>query len=501
MSDADARVAELEGALAENRARLEYAVRLSGFGFWYCDLPFDELRWDDRVKDHFFLAPDAHVTIERFYAIIHPDDRERTRHAIERSIETRTTYDTTYRTVGPGGATKYIRAIGGAAYADDGTPRRFDGVTHDVTQLHEQDRRKDEFIATLAHELRNPLAPVRTGVELLRALSAEDARARVLDMMERQLVHLVRMVDDLLDISRVTLGKINLVTKRTDVRAIIDSALETMRGTIDASGFGVAVEVPDEALPLEADVTRLAQVLANLVSNACKYTPRGGTITIAAVRESDAWVRIEVRDTGIGIPADKLPAIFDLFTQLGQSTDRAHAGLGIGLTLARSLVELHGGTLVAESGGVGRGAAFSARLPLARARAEDVPVARAVSAGALRIVLVDDNVDAAETLAMLLEVNGHEVRVAHTGHDTFPLVREHAPHVVLLDIGLPGLDGYEVARRLRSESLPAQPMLVALTGWGADSDRDKAKEAGFDHHLVKPVDLSLLHAVLASRRA
>ncbi len=491
----------VERALAESRARLEYAVRLTGFGFWYCDLPFDELRWDERVKDHFFLPPDARVTIELFYEIIHPDDRELTRTSIDRSITNHTMYDVMYRTVGRGGAVKYIRALGGAAYADDGTPLRFDGVTLDVTLLHEQDRRKDEFLATLAHELRNPLAPVRTGVELLSNTNDPVQRARVLEMMGRQLGHLVRMVDDLLDLSRVTLGKVTLVKTRTDVRSIIDTALETTRAAIEANGLSIVLDLPAGDLIVDADATRLAQVVANLLSNAGKYTPRGGTITIsAAPRDHDSWVCVQVRDTGNGIPADKLRSIFELFTQIGQPIDRAQGGLGIGLTLARRLVELHGGSITAESAGPHQGATFSVFLPLAASVATARTPERHPTPGVLQILVVDDNVDAAETLAMLLEVKGHQIRVAHTGLESIDLVREFHPDVVLLDIGLPGIDGYEVARRVRSDALPSQPLLVALTGWGAQSDRDKAKAAGFDHHLVKPVDFAELQAVLSSLR-
>jgi signal transduction histidine kinase len=425
-----------ERALAQNRARLEYAVRLSGFGFWYCDLPFDELRWDDRVKDHFFLPPDARVTIDMFYAIIHPDDRERTRSAIERSIANHTNYDIIYRTVGTSGAVKYIRAIGGAAYGTDGAPQRFDGVTHDVTQLREHDRKKDEFIATLAHELRNPLAPVRSGVELLRTASDEQ-RERVLDMMDRQLVHLVRMVDDLLDISRVTLGKITLVTSRTDVRTVVDSALETARAAIEANGLQLVIDVPDEVLALDADPTRIAQVIANLLSNASKYTPRGGTITVSARRDGTS-VHISVADTGIGIPGDKLPTIFEMFTQLHQTIDRAQGGLGIGLTLARRLVDLHGGTIAVDSPGAGQGATFTVSLPLASSTHEPAIAAPVLLPSSLEILVVDDNVDAAETLGLLLESRGHRVRLAHTGYDTLDVVRERVPDIVLLDIGLPG---------------------------------------------------------------
>ncbi len=493
-----------ERALAENRARLEYAVRLSGVGFWYCDLPFDELLWDERVKAHFWLSLDARVTMDVFYERIHPDDRERTRTSIDTSIANHTTYDVIYRTVDPAsGGVKHVRALGGAAYAPDGTPIRFDGVTLDVTELREHDQRKDEFLATLAHELRNPLAPIRTGLDLLGVADDRAVAARTIPMMKRQLVHLVRMVDDLLDISRVTLGKVALVVTRTDLSDILESAIETTRGQIDAAGHALEMDLMDCAQPLDVDPTRIAQVFANLLSNAAKYTPRGGCIRIAAQRESDSWLRVDVSDNGIGMAADKLPQVFEMFTQLGQSLDRANGGLGIGLTLARRLVEMHGGTITGESPGPGRGSTFTVRLPFgapstARMLVEEVgPIS---TTRRLRILVVDDNVDAAEMLSYLLERGGNETRIAHSGPAALALAAELRPQIVLLDIGLPGLDGYEVARRLRADASLDQPLLVAVTGWGAEEDRRKAREAGFDEHLVKPVDHARLAQLIANAR-
>ncbi|MBA2544883.1 MAG: GAF domain-containing protein, partial [Deltaproteobacteria bacterium] len=346
-----------ERALAEHRARLDYAVRLSGVGLWYCDLPFEELLWDERVKAHFWLPPDARVNMELFYERIHPGDRDRTRASIDGSIADHTTYDVIYRTVDPAsGGIKHIRALGGAAYAPDGSPLHFDGVTLDVTALREQDQRKDEFLATLAHELRNPLAPIRTGLELLEHSEDRTLSARTIVTMKRQLVHMVRMVDDLLDISRIKLGKVTLVTTRTDLRAVLESAIEITREQIEAAGHAFEIAVADGALPLDVDPVRIAQVFANLLSNAAKYTPRGGTIRIVAERRpGEAWLCARVIDTGIGMPADKLRDVFEMFTQLGQSFERTQGGLGIGLTLARRLVEMHGGTITAESPGPGEG--------------------------------------------------------------------------------------------------------------------------------------------------
>jgi signal transduction histidine kinase len=494
--------ATAEAALADHRARLAYAVLLSGVGFWYCDLPFSELLWDERVKTHFWLPPDARVTMELFYDRIHPDDRERTRAEIDASIANHVKYDVIYRTVDPATkGVKHLRALGGASYAADGTPLRFDGVTLDITALREQDQRKDEFLATLAHELRNPLAPIRSGLELLERSTDRAVLDRTIATMQRQLLHMVRMVDDLLDISRVTLGKVTLVSASTDLRAILASAIDTTRGLIDAAGHTLELDLPGADLPLEVDPTRIAQVFANLLSNATKYTPRGGRIRVTA-RRDDTWLSVSVSDTGIGIPADALPTVFEMFTQLGQSIDRAQGGLGIGLTLARRLVEMHHGTITAASPGPGRGSTFTVRLPLGRqiTAAQHADHAPAAAAGGLRILIVDDNVDAADILAILLEQDGHQIRVAHTGPDGLIAAAELQPHVVLLDLGLPGIDGYEVARRLRADRSIARPLLVAVSGWGSEQDRTAAHAAGFDHHLVKPVDHARLASLLASVR-
>ena len=504
-----------EAALAQSRARLDYTVKLAGVGFWYCDLPFDVLEWDVRVKDHFWLPPDARVTIEVFYERIHPDDRGPTRTAIESSIEGKSSYDIIYRTVHPtSGAVKYIRALGGTAYAIDGSPIQFDGITVDVTaqrrdqdrllaiadELRDQDRRKDEFLATLAHELRNPLAPIRTGLQLLRVSTDEAQGRRTREMMERQLGHLVHMVDDLLDISRVTLGKITLVKETVGVRTLLESALETVRPLVDAQHHTLALEVPDDTMLLAVDPTRIAQVIANLVSNAAKYTPPHGHITVAAARDAATQeVVLSVTDTGIGIPSEMLPRVFEMFMQLGQSIDRSQGGLGLGLTLVRRLVEMHGGTVAAHSPGLGKGSTFVVRLPVVETAPASRPdVATTAASAALRILVVDDNLDGAETLAMLLELGGHQTHLAHSGPAAVEAAIAFRPQIVFLDIGLPGFDGYEVAKRLRANHTLARPFLVAVTGWGAEEDRQRAMAAGFDRHLVKPIDAARINELIAS---
>jgi signal transduction histidine kinase len=516
---------ESERLLAERaqvaRARLDYAARVSGVGFWYCDLPFDELMWDPRVREHFFVPADARVTIDMFYERIHPEDRALTRAAIERSIQDHHSYDIVYRTVDPDtGATKWVHAQGGTTYAADGTPLRFDGVTLDVSaqrrdrelltralegereqaaRLREQDHRRNEFLATLAHELRNPLAPIRTGLQVLRMGASAAQVERAHEMMERQLGHMVRMIDDLLDISRVTLGKVELQKQRLDLRSVVASAIETTRPLFELTNQRVTISLPERSLPIEGDATRLSQVFANLLNNAAKYTPASGRIELSA-EVVGSQLRVHVRDDGIGIPADMLSRVFDMFTQVDRTVQHAQGGLGIGLTLVRTLVEMHGGSIAAHSAGPGQGATFTVELPLAATSDNAHPAASTpeASASVLRVLVVDDNEDAAESLEMLLQLQGHETCVAHTGPDAVRAAQRFRPQLVFLDIGLPEMNGYEVARHIRADVALPRPYLIALTGWGSEDDKRQAMAAGFDRHLVKPFDASKLDDILAS---
>jgi signal transduction histidine kinase len=371
--------------------------------------------------------------------------------------------------------------------------------------LREVDRRKDEFLATLAHELRNPLAPIRNAVGLMRLRGPGDPDLRwAVDVVERQSQQLTRLVDDLLDISRIRRGKVRLTKEVVDLAAVVRSAVEAARPLLDERRHQLVVDLGDGPLPLEADPTRLAQVLANLLNNSAKYTEPGGHIRLTARREGGAVV-IRVRDTGIGIGPELLPRVFDLFVQAEEARGRANGGLGIGLSLVRRLVELHGGTVEARSDGPGRGSEFAVRLPapFPQERQGDGPVVvsgRPPSAAPRRILVVDDNVDAADSLARLLGLQGHEVRVAHDGLAGLEAARASPPELVFLDLGLPGVDGYEVARRIRRQPQTQGTVLVALTGWGQEDARRRSREAGFDHHLVKPVDLEALRALLACPR-
>jgi PAS domain S-box-containing protein len=370
--------------------------------------------------------------------------------------------------------------------------------------LNEMDRRKDEFLATLAHELRNPLAPLRNGLQLLK-LATDDPELieRTRQMMDQQLSQMVRLIDDLLDVSRITNDQIHLTKELTTLDKIIRQAVETSRPIVDAQQHKLTIELPAGEVLLEADSVRLTQVFSNLLNNAAKYTPRGGTISIEG-RKHDHEVIVSITDTGIGIPGDMLPRIFDMFVQVDKSLERAQGGLGIGLSLVKRLVQLHGGTVEGQSKGPGTGSKFVVRLPTAQRPAG---AGRSASEGAIpnesrpqRILIADDNEDAAASLAMILQMRGHETRTAKDGVDALESVARFQPDVVLLDIGMPKLNGYDTARRLRNDPAGERILLVALTGWGQESDRLRSSAAGFDAHLVKPVRVDQIERLLAHYR-
>jgi PAS domain S-box-containing protein len=382
--------------------------------------------------------------------------------------------------------------------------RAEDELRRVAADLSEADHRKSEFLATLAHELRNPLAPIRTGLDLLRMAPGDAGAAeRVYGMMDRQLGHLIHLVDDLLDIARITRGKIELQKEPVLLRTIVATAVETSTALIEAHRHALSVELPPDPLELEADVTRMVQVLSNLLNNAAKYTPSGGRIRLSAWRE-DGHAVIAVADSGIGIPPDAIGSVFEMFTQVRGSLDRAQGGLGIGLSLVRRLVELHGGRVGAFSGGPGQGSTFTLRLPLrpgtphAPAAGEQGGATASGPGGPLRVLVVDDNFDAADSLAALLDILGHTVMVAHDGVEGLAAARSFEPDLVLLDIGLPGMSGHEVAREIRRSPALRHVVLIALTGWGAQSDLQQSQEAGFDQHLTKPVSLESLEQALAA---
>jgi signal transduction histidine kinase len=371
--------------------------------------------------------------------------------------------------------------------------------------LREADRRKSQFLATLAHELRNPLAPIRNAMEVLRQSGGDEQKVkRVTEMMQRQVGQMVRLVDDLLDVSRISRDRIELRREPIELAAVVQHAVEAVRPDYESMEHELTVTLPPQPTYLNADPIRLAQVVGNLLSNACKFTEKGGRIQLT-VEQVGKQAVIRVQDTGIGIAAEQLLRIFEMFTQVDTSLGRSRNGLGIGLTLAKQLVELHGGTVQARSAGVGQGSEFVVLLPVLSTPLPPLPRepsgVKPVATVQRRILVVDDNPDAAESLAMLLKLSGHEVHIAHDGLEAVEVAAKLQPDVILLDIGLPRLDGYEAARRIRKQPRDKGVILVALTGWGQDEDRRRSEEAGFDAHMIKPVDLDALANLLVKLRA
>jgi PAS domain S-box-containing protein len=390
---------------------------------------------------------------------------------------------------GPGGEAAWVGGI-----AIDITERRRAEET-----LRDSDRRKTDFLATLSHELRNPLAPIRNSLELVRRAGADsDVVRRSLDVMDRQITHMVRLVDDLLDVSRITRDRLELRKARVDLSDVLNQAIETAVDLAERGGHTIDVSLPAAPIHLHADPIRLVQVFSNLLNNACKYSARPGCIRIAA-RACGSEVTISVADDGIGIPADSLERVFEMFAQVDTGSGQSRGSLGIGLTLVRRLVELHGGRVEARSDGPGHGSEFIVTLPAA----VDVPAERAVDAppallrppSSLRVLVVDDNADSAESLAALLTLGGHETVTANDGPEALVLADRFLPQVAILDVGLPTLGGHEVCRHLRARPWGRDIFIVALTGWGQEEDRRRSMDAGFDDHLVKPLD----HAELLSR--
>lgn len=370
-------------------------------------------------------------------------------------------------------------------------------------ELRDADRRKDEFLATLAHELRNPLAPIRNGLQILRLSDPQDDVDRIRLMMERQLNQMVRLVDDLLDVSRVTRNKLELRMERIELKTAIQSAIETSQSLIEQAGHRFSCQLPSAPVYLDADLTRLAQVFSNLLNNSAKYTPKGGKISLVAEAVADD-ITVTVRDNGIGIPAESLHSIFEAFSQVDRNLERAQGGLGIGLTLVRRLIEMHGGSVEAFSDGPGCGSEFTVRLPILKdsVAEQQTPVSGSgtLPSAKRRILVVDDNRDAADSLSMMLSLMKHDIRSAHDGLTAMTEAEEFRPEMILLDIGMPDLSGYEVCRRIRQQPWSEGMTIVALTGWGQNEDRRRSAEAGFNHHLVKPVDFHSLNTLLEAPR-
>ena len=513
-------------ALVENEARLRMALTAANMGSWDWNIPTGAIAWSDNLEEVHGLSPGSFDgTVEGIRKLIHHDDQGFVAETIERSIKGGTGFSAEFRIVWPDGSIHWMSGKGRVVTDENGRPVRLIGVGMDITErkrlegelqqrvaeLAEADRRKDEFLATLAHELRNPLAPIRNALLLMKRPSKDgfDHESERL-MAERQVAHLTRLIDDLMDVARISQGKIELREERLDLLAVVRRAVETAGPSIRDKNHRLIVSLPDQPIFLDADMTRIEQVLSNLLGNAIKYTEHTGQIELT-LEQRGAEVEVRLRDNGIGIPPEMLPRIFDMFVQADQSSKRAEGGLGIGLGLVRTLVTMHGGTIEAKSEGLGKGSEFLVRLPVVVEQPEPVPrngsVDPAAGPGTVeaprrRVLVVDDNVDAAQSLARLLSrLYDQDVRVAHDGYRAVALAEEFRPEVVLLDIGMPGMDGYEVARRLRARPDLQDVTIIALTGWGQEGDRARTKEAGFDIHIVKPVDPDELYRHIARSSA
>jgi len=512
-----------QAAVAIDNARLYKEAQESGRRFRQLADAMPQIVWTARPDGYldyfnerwykFTGRPEGEGGDASWRPILHPDDVPKCVDRWYESVRTGLPYDNEYR-FRDRRTGEYRWHLGRALAVRDESSRivKWYGTSTDIDDrkraeeaLVEADRHKDEFLATLAHELRNPLAPIRNSLHILKGHEADRTLSEPLwEMMERQVYNMTRLVDDLMDISRINWGKIELRAEDVDLVSIIRRAVAASLPFLEERQHELRLQLPDEPIRLGGDPTRLEQILDNLLNNAAKYTDPGGRIRLAAAREGDCAV-IRVRDTGIGIEPEMLAKVFGLFVQVERRLDRSKGGLGIGLSLVRQLVEMHGGTIQAHSEGPGRGSEFVVRLPaLSReggppleSRPDAAPSPRSTPARR-RILVVDDNVDSARTMALLLmRLWKQEVQVAHDGPAALEAARAFHPEVILLDIGLPGLSGYEVARRLRRQPEFAGTLLVAMTGWGQDDDRLKSEEAGFDRHLVKPVDPDALRELLS----
>ncbi len=443
---------------------------------------------------------------------VHPAEASNLRENWTKSVRAGEAFEVEHRFRRPDGSYFWVLVRALPVKDEAGKILKWVGTATDITDakvaqdvLRDADRRKDEFLAILAHELRNPLAPISNAIQLLNLYGATDSRLRnAHNIIGRQVDHLIRLVDDLLDVSRVTQGKVSLRTEPLELSALIAGAVETTRPLIEERGHHLAVSLPDDEIRLIADPVRLRQVIANLLNNAAKYSRDQGRIFVTSERSGNE-LKIRVRDHGAGIARELLPHIFELFTQGEQSSLRSNGGLGIGLAVAKSIVQLHGGQIAAFSDGIGKGSEFVVTLPLPGAELQEVEVTQAKTGTdapeqGLRILVVDDNPDAAESIAMLLELDGHQVEVAYGALEALEKARRLQPEAMLLDLGLPQIDGYELARRLRADPVTREAVLIALSGYGQPEHLVRSREAGFDHHLVKPAEPRTLSDLLNSLR-
>jgi PAS domain S-box-containing protein len=535
--DLEQRVAQRTEALAranqrarDNEERLRLAIDMAGIAPWELDvstttpepgsgsarrwswnmrMPLQ--RWTGALAELWGLDPGSVRTYADLHQRVHADDRGALEAHWAAALEEGRPFEMEYRIISGSGATRWIYSKGEPVYNEAGEPARLIGNHIDITErkrtdeaLRAADRNKSEFIAMLAHELRNPLAPIRTAAEILSRTGggSDPAQDQAVDVIGRQVRQMTRLVDDLLDVNRIAQGKITLQTTAVELGRLVSETAETCRPLFDDGEVQLTVAVPSAPVLVAADPARLAQIVHNLLSNAAKFTPRGGHVRLTVDAEAGSAI-IRVVDDGIGIAHEQIDKVFDRFFQVDTSLERATGGLGLGLTLVKTLVELHQGTVHAHSAGKGLGTEFVVSVPLPAEPLAPLPpasplVEERTEAGARRILIVDDNQDSAASLALLLEMAGHAIHVAHDGLDAVEMAARVQPDLVLLDLGLPRLNGYDAARRIRALPSGRSMVIVAVTGWGQDSDRQKTVDAGFDVHLVKPVDPDALMKLIAA---
>lgn len=501
-----AEIYEMNNALRESDRLLRLSQQAGKVGLWDWDLATEIGTWTEAAKQIFQVTSNLNrVTTAEWLSYVHPDDQTRLLQASELSKETGI-YHEEYRIVSPTGEIRWVESIGAIEF-DGSSPLRMRGSVRDITdrkqmelRLIETDRRKDEFLAMLGHELRNPLAAIRNAISILDHTDIEEESLTVCrQVLDRQTEHLTHLVNDLLDVSRITSGKIQLQQESFELARAILQAIETNRPLIDQRGHKLNVNLTFDSIYVVGDPVRLAQAIGNLLNNAAKYTDPGGQITVSLENHPAAnQAIIRVRDNGRGLDAHALEHLFELFYQVDRNLDRSEGGLGIGLSLVHRLVEMHGGTITAESAGSGQGSEFIICLPSVSAPSysEQPPSALGnQSHPQLTVLVVDDNVDSAKSMGILLELKGHRTLIAHDGHTAIELAIKHHPKVILLDIGLPGLNGYQICRELRQRGIH-DTFIIAMTGYGMETDRERTKEAGFDEHLVKPLNFRKLEELL-----
>jgi PAS domain S-box-containing protein len=506
-----------EQALRATEERLRLATQTGKVGLWEWDIINNHVIWSESLYQMHGVTPEEFdPTLEGFSTLVHPDDRAMVADTVRRTLEENAPYELTFRIMTPAGNALWLYTTATVLRDAGGKPQRIVGAVTDVThiknaeeavrqaqqELKRADRRKDEFIAMLGHELRNPLAPIANAVHLLRQTPSTDTtQIQARAIIERQMGRLTRLVDDLLDVSRITSGRVQLHQERIALDAVVQRAIETVRPLVDTEHHRLQVELTTEPVWIFGDVTRLEQVFANLLNNAAKYTNAGGEIRLRTALENGRAV-VRISDNGIGIAPELLPHVFELFIQAERTLERSRGGLGVGLSLVKRLVQLHGGTVEVASN-LGKGSEFTVSLPAIPAptrhaqretlRSDNLP------ARTLRVLVVDDNVDAAQSLGMLLSAAGHTVALAHDGLAALGAAESQHPDLVFLDIGLPRLNGYEVARKLRADPANRGAMIVAMTGYGQPEDLRRSNQAGFDHHLVKPADPFRIEELLRER--